>query len=873
MPSENDKNGHSLRDRLIGLGERSMAKSYYPELRRKLDELERFRAVVDHANDAIFMFLTDDWTVADVNETALMMLGLERGQVLGGHIARFFPPEIAARYAGVVESNHEVEFRNGHIVTTLSGAPGRSVPTEITVTLHSFAGKGYAVVIARDVTVRMMIEAELDKSRQLFASFMENSPAMAFIKDLDGRYIFCNPAFGECLGLPTQKIIGRTDTDLWPEDVARLAREYDAYVRDEGKPLMLKEVVRQRSGGPVRHLQVSKFPLMQNRAIIGVAGIAVDITRQVQTEQALQQSEDRHRIVAEYTHGMECWIGATGEMLYVSPSCERITGYPREHFLADPGGLEKLVHHADLESWRQFHGQGLADESLDYRLRHKNGTLRWVNEVKRDVMGGNGGSLGSRISLRDITERKEMEIQLRHLALHDPLTGLANRTLCLDRIRQAMERSRRRKPYAFSIIFLDLDRFKVLNDSLGHAFGDQVLVAVSEVLRGSIRSFDTVSRFGGDEFVILLEELSSPRETIQAVQRIRQALRQPFALGGHEIQLTASLGITLGMQGAQSPEDLLRNANVAMHQAKKAGRNRFKAFTQAMLERASRLLVLETDLRGAIARGEFFLMYQPIVRLDGTAALQGFEALVRWNHPHKGLISPAEFIPVAEDSGLIVDIGLLVLREACQTLQAWRESTPLARELVMSVNLSPRQFSDATLVEAVKGVLTETGLPPDALKLEITESAIMDNAASAVDKLRKLKALGMALSIDDFGTGYSSMSSLQQFPLDTLKIDLSFVQRMDAGPEGLEIVKAIISLAHSLQLQVIAEGVERETQRDLLRGLACEYAQGYLYARPLPKLEAEEYLAAHAVLQSPQQAARQTPQQARTRLKGGPSAD
>jgi diguanylate cyclase (GGDEF)-like protein/PAS domain S-box-containing protein len=859
MPFNDPRNGHSLRDRLIGLGERSMAKSYYPELRRKLDELERFRAVVDHANDAIFMFLTDDWTVTDVNETALMMLGMERSEVLGVHISRFFPPEIAARYAGALQSKGEVEFRNGHIVTMLTGAEDRAVPTEITVTLHSFAGKGYAVLIARDVTVRLMIESELDKSRKLFASFMENSPAMAFIKNLSGRYIFCNPAFGECLDLPPQQIIGQSDEDLWPEDIARMIREYDAFVVREGKPLMVTELVRLR-GGPERHLQVSKFPLMQNGAITAVAGIAVDITRQVQTEQALQQSEDRHRIVAEYTHGMECWISPSGEMIYVSPSCERITGYPREHFLANPSGLEDLVHPEDIEAWRQFHRQPRDDESLDYRIRHKNGVLHWVNEVQRDVMGSNGGSLGVRISLRDITDRKEMEIQLRHLALHDPLTGLANRTLCLDRIRQAMERSRRRRPHSFALIFLDLDRFKVLNDSLGHTFGDQVLMAVSEVLRRGIRSFDTVSRFGGDEFVILLEELSSPREAIQAVQRIRQALRQPFSLEGHEVQLTASMGLTLGVQGAESPEDLLRNANVAMHQAKKAGRNRFKAFTQAMLERASRLLVLETDLRGAIARDEFFLVYQPIVRLDGTAALHGFEALIRWNHPHKGLISPGEFIPVAEESGLIVDIGLLVLREACQTLQRWRESTPHAQALVMSVNLSPRQFSDPTLVEAIKVVLAETELPPNALKLEITESAIMDNAASAVDKLRKLKALGMALSIDDFGTGYSSMNSLQQFPLDTLKIDLSFVQRMEAGPEGLEIVKAIISLAHSLQLQVIAEGVERETQRDLLRGLACEFAQGYLYARPLPAEQAWEYLVASI--------AQTSTQQPRSRLKG-----
>ncbi len=847
MPS--DENTGDLRDRLIGLGERSIAKSYYPELKRRLEDLERFRAVVDHANDAIFVFETRGWTVADVNETALSILGLERGAVLAAPISAFFPPEIAARYAGVAAAqgnSAQAQFRNGHLVTSLSGHGGQRTPVEITVTLHAFADAGYAVVVARDVTMRQQMEAELDKSRQLFASFMENSPAMAFIKDTSGHYIFSNPAHSAWLDLKQEEVIGRTDLELMPQDVADMLRENDRFVLEEGKPLLILEEVRRLSGGPPRFHQVSKFPLVQNGVTFAVAGIAVDITAQIKSEQALQKSEDRYRIVADYTHAMECWISPTGEMLYVSPSCERITGYPRDYFLSNHNGLEQLVHPEDLDAWRRFNSgqfQGV-DDSLDFRIRHKNSDLRWVSEAKREVMSGNGGSLGSRISLRDITSRKEMELQLRHLALHDPLTALANRTLCLDRVRQAMERARRRQPYHFSLIFLDLDRFKVLNDSLGHAFGDKVLMAVADVLRECVRGLDTVSRFGGDEFVILLEELVSPRESIQAIQRIRKALAVPLAVDGHDIQLTASLGITLDAHETDTPEDLLRNANLAMHQAKKAGRNRFKVFTKAMLARASNLLSMETDLRRAIARQEFFLCYQPIVRLDGQATLQGFEALVRWNHPERGLVSPGDFIPVAEDSGLIVDLGLMVLREACQTLMTWREISELARSLIMSVNLSPRQFSETLLVEDIRTVLEETGLPPGALKLEITESAIMENAGSAVDKLKKLRALGCTLSIDDFGTGYSSMSSLQQFPLNNLKIDISFVRRLDTSQEGLEIVKAIISLAHSLQLQVVAEGVERPEQQMILTVLQCEYAQGYLYAKPLPAQQAWEYIQA-----------------------------
>ncbi|MBU1229712.1 MAG: EAL domain-containing protein [Proteobacteria bacterium] len=847
MPSEADENLSTLRDRLIGLGERSIAKSYYPELKRRLEDLERFRAVMHHADDAIFIFETAGWTVTDVNETALNLLGLTQDKVISAHISQFLPLEITARYAGAAPEDGDLDQDsrgNGHLMTVLAGRDGRHTPVEINVARRSFAGAGYAVVIARDVTMRRQMEAELDNSRQLFTSFMENSPVVAFIKDMSGQYIFINPAYCALLDAKPEDILGHSDLDLWPQDVADMLRENDRYVLSEGRPLVIVEAVRLRTGGAPRLYQVTKFPLFQNGVSFALAGIAVDITAQIRTEQALQRSEDRYRIVADYTNAMECWISPTGEMLYVSPSCERITGYQLDHFLSDPSGLEHLVHPEDLEAWQGFHARVLQseDDSLDFRIRHKNGDLRWVSETKREVMGGNGGSMGSRISLRDITSRKEMELQLRHLALHDPLTGLANRTLCLDRLRQVMTRAQGPQPYHFALVFLDLDRFKVLNDSLGHAFGDKVLMAVSDVLRGCVQGQDTVSRFGGDEFVILLEEVRTPRESIQAVQRIRQALALPLLVDGLDIQLTASLGITLGAQQAVTPEDLLRNADVAMHQAKKAGRNRFKVFTRAMLARASMLLSMETDLRRAIARQEFFVVYQPIVRLDGKATLQGFEALVRWSHPENGLISPNEFIPVAEDTGLIVELGIMVLREACRDLIAWRETSKLARTLVMSVNLSPRQFSEPLLVETIRAVLEETGLPPEALKLEITETAIMENAGSAVEKLKKLKALGITLSVDDFGTGYSSMSSLQQFPLDTLKIDLSFIRRLDTSQEGLEIVKAIISLAHSLKLQVVAEGVERAEQQMVLTVLQCEYAQGYLYAKPLPEAQARQYL-------------------------------
>lgn len=321
MPSDEKSDRDGLRNKLIGLGERSMAKSYYPELQKRLEDLERFRAVVNNANDAIFVFETDGWTVIDVNETALILLGLRREEVSGSAMAAFFPPEIVARYSGALPQDVGLQFRNGHIVTWLAGRNGRKTPVEITMTVQRFAGRGYAVLVARDVTMRVQMEAELDRSRRLFSEFMEHATTLAFIKDLEGQYIFCNPAFSENVGRPVNEVLGRTDSDLWTPEVADQLRTHDQHVMSTGRPLSVLEMVVPIGGGGARYMQVSKFPLIQDGKQFALAGNAVDITVQIQAEQALQRSEERYRIVAEYNHDMECWLSPTGQMLYVSPSC------------------------------------------------------------------------------------------------------------------------------------------------------------------------------------------------------------------------------------------------------------------------------------------------------------------------------------------------------------------------------------------------------------------------------------------------------------------------------------------------------------------------------------------------------------------------
>jgi diguanylate cyclase (GGDEF)-like protein/PAS domain S-box-containing protein len=440
----------------------------------------------------------------------------------------------------------------------------------------------------------------------------------------------------------------------------------------------------------------------------------------------------------------------------------------------------------------------------------------------------------------DITDRKQLEMQLAHMAFHDPLTSLPNRALCLDRIRQAIERSKRRDNYQYAVIFLDLDRFKVINDSLGHHMGDRLLENVARRLRDCVRGLDTVARLGGDEFVVLLEETGSHREVVRIIKRIRTSMSEVFAISGHDIHVSASMGVVISPAMYDKPEELLRNANIALHRAKAQGRNRFKVFNTRMLEDAIRLMNLENDLRLALSRREFRLDYQPILALRDRQ-LTGFEALVRWHRPGKGIVPPLDFIPVAEDTGLIVPLGLWVLGEACRTMAGWQHEFPEFAGLSISVNLSARQLGQPSLVDDVEGILRATGLDPHALKLEITETVIMDNPEMSILRLKRLKSLGVRLSVDDFGTGYSSLSYLQRFPIDTLKVDRAFVSGIES-PENRKIVGAVVTLAHSLGLDVVAEGVEQESQSSVLTGFSCEAGQGFLFSHPLCQTDVEKLL-------------------------------
>jgi diguanylate cyclase (GGDEF)-like protein/PAS domain S-box-containing protein len=446
-------------------------------------------------------------------------------------------------------------------------------------------------------------------------------------------------------------------------------------------------------------------------------------------------------------------------------------------------------------------------------------------------------------SLTDITDLKQAERRIYFQAFHDALTGLPNRALFMEHLIMAMKRARQ-SGGRFAVIYLDIDRFKLINDSLGHGAGDRLLVSFAERIRNSLRDADILARLGGDEFAILLEDSKAPDYAVAIANDLQYSLRKPFGIHGKEVFAPASFGVVVETQGYDQPEAIVRDADAAMYHAKENGRSQVKVFDKTLHEKAIRLLQQETDLRKAVHHRQFENYYQPIVRLD-TATIVGLEALVRWQHPETGLVDPGAFIPTAEDTGLIVPITRLIIAQACRDLREWQKTLPAGRDLTLNVNISCKHFQQPSLLEDFREVLRETGLPPCFLNLEITETALMDDADENVRLAHRLRDLGFGLVIDDFGTGYSSLSYLQRLPIGTLKIDRSFIAKIHDKPgSNRNIVEAIISLAHKLNMKVVAEGIETEDQQTILSGLRCEYGQGYLFAPPLPKSKIDALLGA-----------------------------
>jgi len=563
----------------------------------------------------------------------------------------------------------------------------------------------------------------------------------------------------------------------------------------------------------------------------------------------LAERDQLFQLISENAADMIALVGSDGRRLYNSPAYQKVLGYSPED-LKSSSSFDQ-IHPDDrprvLKAAEQARLTGHG-EPMEYRIRHKDGSWRTLESTASPIRNAKGQTDRLVIVNRDITDRKRAEELLAHNAFHDGLTNLPNRALFLDRLQHALTLSKRHANYKFAVLLIDIDEFKIVNDSLGHPAGDELLIKIGQRLKEAVRRADTVSRprgngpvdkpvnddtlarLGGDEFTILLDDIRDPIEAVRVAERVQAELATPFVVNQQEIVISASIGIAASTSPHTQAEDLLRDADIAMYRAKRAGKARCEVSDTAMHEAAVKRLRLETDLRKAFEQGEFRVFYQPIVSLQ-TGKITGFEALTRWQRP-EGIVPPIAFIAVAEEIGLIIPMNRQLRREACQQLQSWQSEFPATPPLTMSVNITPKEFAQPDLASEIGKTLAEIGFDPGCLQLEIIETIAMGDAEKSGQVLAQLKALGVRLSIDDFGTGYSSLSRLRRIPVDTLKIDRAFIMNMDSDPESHEIVRAIIMLAHNLGLKVVAEGTETEEHIRLLKQLNCEMAQGYSYSRP-----------------------------------------
>ena len=705
---------------------------------------------------------------------------------------------------------------------------------------------GGVVVTFQNVTRHKRAEHALQEAEAKYHLIFDNALEGIFQSTPEGRYLSVNPSLARIYGYdyPQEMIDDIQDiASQVYQDPKR--REFFLRLMEFSSTLTAFESEVRRKDGKVLWISESVRAVRDlGGKILYFEGTVEDITKRRQTEEALRESEERYALAAGGMNGgLWDWNLQTGKVYY-SPRWKELTGaadqigdtpeewwvriFPRDH----------EVVNTELQACLQGASERF---EVEFRLRQADGTFRWV-QASGMAQATSPGAPPVRIagSMVDISARKLAEEQLQQGALYDALTGLPNRALFMDRLRRALKR---RGNHLVAVLFIDLDRFKLVNDSYGHETGDKVLHHIAMRLEHDAGLRDTIARFSGDEFGVLLDSLSDIADATRTAEHVRKVLLEPLDVDGNSHVFNASIGIAFSKAGAESPEDLLRDAETAMYRAKSLGKAQHILFDQAMHEYTIKRLQLENDLRKAIERQEFRVFYQPIVHLSNQR-LHGFEALVRWMHPERGLVSPTTFIPLAEETGLICEIGVWVLREACRQVADWnRRLSDAFGPLQVSVNLSGRQFAQDDLEAQITDSLQQSGLSPDCLKLEITESVLMENSDAATGIMARLRDMGMRISIDDFGTGYSSLSYLHQFPAQTLKIDQSFVSRLGSEDSQLAIVQAVLSLAHVMGMDVVAEGIETPAHLEILRGLGCEFGQGYLFAKPLPAAEIEKMLA------------------------------
>jgi diguanylate cyclase (GGDEF)-like protein/PAS domain S-box-containing protein len=808
----------------------------------------RYRTVLDTAFDAI-VTITPDGVVRWFNRGAERIFGYRAEEVIGQPVTVIMPERY--RELCVAGLHRYLQTGQARVVggtTELVGLRKDSseFPIEMSLGETHEDGERLFTGVIRDVTERKRAESALRESEQRFRGSFERAATGMALVGTDGRFLRVNKSLCEILGYTEREFLGKTFQEIThPDDLevdlehlrrllVRVVRTYQTekrYLHKDGHVVWTL-------------LSVSVVHDEEDEPLYFICQIQ-DVSERKKVEKAIKESEERFRSLVQYSSDIITILDTEGTVHYVSPAVERVTGYrPEEQVGTNAFGS---IHPDDREQALNTFAEVLKrpglQPPLEFRVPHKDGSWRYLEHVVNNLVD-DPAVRGVVVNSWDVTERKALVEQLSYQAFHDLLTGLPNRALFMDRLEHASSRANRRGSKV-AVLFTDLDNFKVINDSLGHKAGDQLLIAVAERLKACLRPEHTAARLGGDEFTILVEDIASVGEAVQIAERIADILRPPFTLEEQEVFATVSTGIALNSTAQEQPADLLRYADLAMYRAKHRGKARYEVFEPSMDAKAVERLILETGLRRALVRQQFRVYYQPIVALDNDK-VAGVEALVRWEHPQRGLLLPEVFLSVAEETGLIVRIGQWVLREAGKQARIWQERYPVTPPLTISVNLSTREFFHPKLVAEVLG---ESEIDPASLQLEITEGAMRSNGTSSADRtLRNLKRMGVQLAIDDFGSGYSSLSYLKRFPVDFLKIDRSFIAGLKREPNGVstmdtEIVKAMIELTHALGLKVIAEGVENAEQLTRLRQMKCDLAQGNYFSEPLPSEELGDILA------------------------------